>query len=275
MTGPSTAGLTFDTSVPNAARMYDYWLGGKDNFAADREAARRSAEAVPQLPWLARQNRAFLGRAVRFCASAGITQFLDVGTGLPTMNSVHQVAEQVTAEPRVVYVDNDPVVVSHARALLTTPRTVALHGDLSRPDEFLGAPDLLGVLDLSRPIAVLLVAVLHFVPDEADPNAAVARLRDAMAPGSFLVVSHVEMAPGHVSGTQQQPRTEVARELGEARKGMPPARARTRAEVAAFFGDLALVEPGLADVWRWRPDGGQVTTAGNVMTVLGGVARKS
>ena len=109
----------FDTSIPNAARMYDYWLGGKDNFAADREAAERSARAVPQLPWLARENRKFLGRAVRFCAGEGITQFLDIGTGLPTNNSVHQVAERVTADPHVVYVDHDPVVISHAQALLS------------------------------------------------------------------------------------------------------------------------------------------------------------
>src|SRR6202030_4016818 len=116
MAGTSNPAASFDTSVPNAARMYDYWLGGKDNFAADREAAERSALAVPQLPWLFRENRRFLGRAVRFCANAGINQFLDVGSGLPTMENVHEVAEQVTTDARVVYVDNDPVVVSHARA---------------------------------------------------------------------------------------------------------------------------------------------------------------
>ena len=268
-TGPASA---FDTSVPNAARMYDYWLGGKDNFAADREAAERSALAVPQLPWLARENRKFLGRAVRFCANAGITQFLDIGTGLPTMNSVHQVAENITPNAHVVYVDNDPVVVSHARALLTTPRTTAIHGDLTRPDEFLADPDARGVIDFSRPVAVLLVAVLHFIPDEADPAGGVAKLREAMAPGSYLVISHVEISQDHVAG--QQPRTETARELGEARRGMPPARARTRDEVAAFFGDLTLVEPGLTDVWRWRPDADPVLAAGDVMTVVGGVATK-
>lgn len=263
---------SFDTSVPNAARMYDYWLGGKDNFAADREAAERSVLAVPQLPWLARENRKFLGRAVRFCANAGITQFLDIGTGLPTMNSVHQVAEQITVNPRVVYVDNDPVVVSHARALLTTPRTVAIHGDLTRPDEFLGDPDVRGVIDFSKPVAVLLVAILHFIPDEADPAGSVAKLRDAMAPGSYLVISHVEMSRGHVTGAQ--PQTGTARELGEARRGMPPSRARTREEVAVFFGGMTLVAPGLTDVWAWRPDADSVVTAGDVMTVVGGVARK-
>src|SRR5215469_15077345 len=126
--------LSFDTSVPNAARMYDYWLGGKSNYEVDRQAAERSVLAVPQLPWLARENRKFLGRAVRFCATAGVSQFLDIGSGLPTMESVHQVAERVTTYPRVVYVDNDPVVVAHSRALLATPRSAAFRGDLTRPD---------------------------------------------------------------------------------------------------------------------------------------------
>jgi hypothetical protein len=262
----------FDTSVPNAARMYDYWLGGKDNFAADREAASRSAQAVPQLPWLARENRKFLGRAVRFCASAGITQFLDIGAGLPAMGSVHQVAQQVIAEPRVVYVDNDPLVVTHARALLATPRTAAVHGDLTRPAEFLGAAQTRELIDFSKPVAVLLVAVLHFVPDDVGPAASVARLRAAMAPGSYLVISHVEMSPGQVAG--DQPRTAAARELGKARKGMPRSRARPRQAIAAFFGGMTLVEPGLTDVWDWRPDDALVVTAGNVMTVVGGVGRK-
>ena len=264
--------MPFDTTVPNAARMYDYWLGGKDNFAADREAAQRSAAAVPQLPWLARENRKFLGRAVHFCAAEGVTQFLDIGTGLPTMNSVHQVAERVTADPRVVYVDNDPLVISHARALLSAPGTVAVHGDLTRPGEFLADPEVRRVIDLGKPVAVLLVAVLHFVPDAADPAAALARLREAMAPGSYLVITHVVMGEEHLAG--DGPATEVARELGEARRGMAQAQARTRAQVEAFFGDLALVEPGLVDVWRWRPDADAVATAGDVMTVLGGVARK-
>src|SRR2546423_10223081 len=149
---------SLDTSVPNAARMYDYWLGGKDNFAADREAADRSALAVPQLPWLAAQNRKFLGRAVRFCADAGITQFLDIGSGLPTMDNVHEAAERVTADPHVVYVDNDPVVVSPGPAVLRSPRTAAIHGALTRPEEVLGAADVRRPVDFTRPGAVLPVA---------------------------------------------------------------------------------------------------------------------
>jgi hypothetical protein len=252
--------------------MYDYWLGGKDNFAADREAGDRMAHAVPQLPWLTRENRKFLGRAVRFCANAGVTQFLDIGSGLPTMENVHQVAEQVTADPRVVYVDNDMVVVRHAQALLATPRTAAIYGDLARPDEILGDPEVRRLIDFDRPLAVLLVAVLHFVPDEASPAVCVAKLRDAMAPGSYLVISHMVMSPAHATG--HQPLSDTARELGEARKGMSQGGARSREEVAAFFGDMTLVEPGLVDAWSWRPRGDSLVASSDVMSLLAGVARK-
>jgi hypothetical protein len=274
MTEPSIPALPFDTTVPNAARMYNYWLGGKDNFAADRDAAERSTHAVPQLPWFARENRGFLGRAVRFCASEGVTQFLDIGAGLPTMESVHQVAERVTADPHVVYVDHDPVVVTHSRALLATPHTAAIQGDLSRPGEILANPEVRHLIDFSKPVGILLVAVLHFVPDELRPADAMAALRDAMAPGSFLVISHVEMLLGQMEGTT--PQTDESRELGEARKRMPrDAPARNREQIAAFFGDLPLVTPGLTEVWEWRPDSELVANPSNVMTVIGGVARKT
>jgi S-adenosyl methyltransferase len=261
-----------DVSVGNDARIYDYWLGGKDNFAADREAAERQAEAVPQLPWLSRENRRFLGRAVRFCASAGITQFLDIGSGLPTMENVHQVAEQVTADARVVYVDNDPVVVRHAQALLATPRTEAIYGDLNRPDDILNDPGVRRMIDLDRPVAVLLISVLHYIPDEAGTAASVAMLRDAMAPGSYLAISHILMPPGHVTG--HQPLSETARKLGEARTGMPSGAVRPREQIAAFFGDFTLVDPGLKEIWAWRPDGQPVLATDDVMTLIGGVARK-
>jgi hypothetical protein len=263
---------SIDTSVPNVARIYDYWLGGKDNFAADREAAEQSAKAVPALPWLSVENRKFLGRAVRFCARAGITQFLDIGSGLPTMENVHQVAEQAAKEPRVVYVDNDPVVVSHARALLRAPHTAAARGDLTRPGEILAAPEVRRLIDFGQPVAILVVATLHFIPDEAGPAAAMARLRDAMAPGSYLVISHVEVSADHGVGTQ--PRSQAARDLGEAQKGTPWGPARNRDEIAAFFGDLTLVEPGLVDVWDWRPDTDVTVISSDVLTVLGAVARK-
>jgi hypothetical protein len=272
------AGMTnrvrgIDTSVPNVARMYDYWLGGKDNFAADREAADRSTAAIPQIPWMARENRRFLGRAVRFCASEGITQFIDIGSGLPTMENVHQVAGQVVAEPRVLYVDHDPVVVRHAQALLVTSGTEALPGDLTRPAEILADAAASGGIDLARPVAVLLIAILHFIPDEADPGGAVAALRQAMAPGSYLAISHVQLAPGQMDG--DEPATDEIRELEQARKGIPHGNgARSRDEIAAFFGDMTLVPPGLTELWAWHQDLGQVIEGSDVMTFLGGVAKK-
>jgi SAM-dependent methyltransferase len=264
--------MPFDTSVPNVARIYDYWLGGKDNFAADREAAERSAKAVPQLPWLSRENRKFLGRAVRLCGGEGITQFLDIGSGLPTMENVHEVAGRVTTNPRVVYADNDPVVVSHAQALLAGPRVAAIRADLTRPEEILRAAEVSRLIDFGQPAALLIVATLHFVPDEADPAGAVARLRDALAPGSYLVISHIEVSAAHGAGNE--PRSQTAAELGEAQKGTPMAPVRSREQIAAFFGDLTLLEPGLVDVWDWRPDSDVVATTSDVLTLLGGVARK-
>ena len=273
MTEPGKLAVPFDTTVPNAARIYNYWLGGKDNFAADREVADRSTRAVPQMPWFARENRSFLGRAVRFCASEGVSQFLDIGAGLPTMESVHQVAERVIADPHVAYVDHDPVVVAHSRALLATPHTAAVLGELSQPADILANPEVRHLIDVSKPVAILLVAVLHFVPDELDPAAAIATLRAAMAPGSFLVISHAEMLPGQMDGTM--PQTDAARELRDARQRMPREPIRGRNEIAAFFGELSLVEPGLTEVWDWRPDGERVTNPSSVITVVGGVARKA
>jgi hypothetical protein len=262
-----------DVSVPNLARIYDYWLGGKDNFTADRVAAVESAAAVPHLPLLARENRAFLGRAVRFCVAAGVTQFLDIGSGLPTADNTHEVAQRAAPEARTVYVDIDPVVVSHARALLATPLTRAVRGDLTRPGEVLAAAEGTGLVDFARPVAVLLGAVLHHVPDEAGPAGSVALYRDAMAPGSCLVISHAQLAPGHVEG--RAPVSELGGELVESWRGAPKGNGtRTREEIAAFFGDFTLVEPGLTEVWEWRPDPGAGTVHTGELTVLGGVARK-
>jgi hypothetical protein len=182
-----------DVSIPNVARIYDYWLGGKDNFAADRDAADRQARAIPQLPWLARQNREFLRRVVRFLAGQGIEQFLDIGSGLPTNQNVHEVAQVVNPDARVVYADIDPVVVSHAQALLSGKQVAAIRADLCRPQDILGAPEVGQLIDFSQPVAVLALAVLHLLPDEAGPVAAMARLRKAMAPGSYLVISHADV----------------------------------------------------------------------------------
>jgi hypothetical protein len=252
--------------------MYDYWLGGKDNFAADREAAQRQAAVIPQIPWLARQNRDFLRRAVQFLAGQGIRQFLDIGSGLPTNQNVHQVARAASPDARVVYVDIDPVVVSHARALLAGSQTEAVHGDVCRPDDILAAPEVGRLIDFSQPVAVLLVAVLHVIPDEAGPGQAVARLREVMAPGSHLVITHADVSTDHVVGTTRL--TSTAREMVESNKATDGVPARTRDEIAGFFGDFTLVEPGLTDVWAWRPDGGIGATTSDFMRIVGGVARK-
>jgi S-adenosyl methyltransferase len=273
MAGMTGRARDIDVSVPNLARIYDYWLGGKDNFTADRVAAIESAAAVPQLPLLARENRAFLGRAVRFCVGAGVTQFLDIGSGLPTADNTHEVAQRAVPEARTVYVDIDPVVVSHARALLGTPLTRAVRGDLTRPGAVLTAAEGTGLVDLARPVAVLLGAVLNHVPDEAGPAGCVAAYRDAMAPGSCLVISHAQLAPGHV--VSREPVSELGRDLVEAWRGTPKGNGtRTREEIAAFFGDMTLAEPGLTEVWAWRPDPGAATVHAGALTVLGGVARK-
>jgi hypothetical protein len=268
----SWAGLGIDTTVPNIARMYDYWLGGKDNFAADREAAERQARAIPLLPVLARQNRDFLRRAVRFCAGEGVTQFLDIGSGLPTNQNVHEIAQLVDPDSRVMYVDIDPVVVSHAQALLSGHHTAAIQGDVCRPDDILGAPEVRGLIDFRQPVAVLILAVLHVIPDEADPAGSVARLRAAMAPGSYLVISHADVSPAHVVGTHRL--TKTARELEEAVTALAPVPARTRDEIMGFFDGLTLVEPGLTDASAWRPDDTTAAASTEFMRILGGVARK-
>ncbi|OLB75879.1 MAG: hypothetical protein AUI14_20190, partial [Actinobacteria bacterium 13_2_20CM_2_71_6] len=191
MTRPDWAPQEIDINVPSAARMYDYYLGGAHNFAADRELAEQALRAMPDGRFLARTNRAFLRRAVRFLARAGIRQFLDIGSGIPTAGNVHEVAKQVTPDARVAYVDIDPVAVSHAQALLAAdPRTGALRGDLRRPDRILADPALGAIVDLDQPVAVLLLAVCHFVPDSDDPAGIIAQLRAALAPGSHLVISH-------------------------------------------------------------------------------------
>jgi len=269
---PSRPGI--DTTVPNVAREYDYWLGGKDHFAADREAADRISHAVPAIPRLARQNRDFLQRAVRYCADQGITQFLDIGSGLPTNQNVHEVAQSANPAARVVYVDIDPVVVSHAKALLSGSQTAAVLADVCHPGDILAAPEVRRLIDFSRPVAMLVVSVLHAISDEADPAGCVAALREALAPGSYLVISHADVSPAHVVGTRRV--SEEAQEIERANKSMATVPARTRDDIEAFFGDMTLVEPGLTDIWAWRPDHDVTeTTTTDFMRILGGVARKN
>jgi O-methyltransferase involved in polyketide biosynthesis len=256
----------FDTSVPHIARVYDYWLGGKDNFAADRELGEQTLEAYPNLVFSVRANRAFLARTVRFLAGeAGIRQFLDIGTGIPTANNTHEVAQRVAPESRIVYVDNDPIVLSHARALLkSSPRGACayLDADLRDPGAILAAAA--RTLDFSKPVAVMLIAVLHFIGDDAQAETIVSRLMDACAPGSFVVISHVG---GDIDAEQQ---TEMVRRLNESMA--EKATMRDRAGVTRLFGGCELVEPGVVRVAGWRPDSD--LEAASPTGLWGGVARK-
>jgi SAM-dependent methyltransferase len=237
-----------DPNVPSVARMYDYFLGGKDNFEADREAAKKLIALVPNLPEFARANREFLGRVVRFLAEDGIDQFIDVGAGLPTQQNVHQVAQAVAPQARVVYVDNDPIVLAHGRALLADdPGAVVVRGDINDPEAILGDPDLRAHLDLSRPVAVLMLSVLNVVPDDARAEAIVAAFRTAMAPGSYLVVSH---------GYTGEVGSATDREVREVYRGSSAGSSKPRdhAQIGAYFDGLELLEPGIVPVAAWRPE---------------------
>jgi len=256
-----------DISTPNVARIYDYLLGGKDNFAADREAARRLVEAIPDAAEIARDNRSFLGRVVRYLATeGGIRQFLDLGAGLPTQANVHELAQGVAPQARVVYVDNDPVVASHGRALLASGDQVGMVlGDLRDPAGILRHPDVLGLLDLARPIAVLCTSILHFVADEAEPHKIIAEYRDRMAPGSYLAVSH---------GTREEdPAGEAGQAEGVYRRASAQLRVRPLPEVLRFFDGFELVDPGLTWIAEWRPEPG-TAPAGRRHSMRGGVGRK-
>jgi SAM-dependent methyltransferase len=259
-----------DTSQPHIARMYDYYLGGKNHFAADRELADKVIAAIPGMRTGPRENREFLGRAVRSLAvEAGIRQFLDIGTGLPTTNSVHEVAQQVAPSSRVVYVDNDPLVLTHARALLTSSkegRTAYIRADLRNPQEILSSPVVQSVLDFSQPVALLLLAVLQFIPDEDEPAEIVATLRDALAPGSYLIASHVTNEH-NVAGSAAGERAYQSRGV--------PLHMRDSAEFAdiAFTG-MELLPPGVVLVSEWRRAGTGPLPPANEVNCYGGVARK-
>ncbi|WP_308170255.1 SAM-dependent methyltransferase [Acrocarpospora catenulata] len=237
--------MPVDPNVPNVARIYDLFLGGKDHYHADRMAAEQVLKVLPESPGIARANRAFLGRAVRYVAGTlGIRQFLDIGAGLPTRDNVHQVAQRVDTASRVVYVDIDPVVLSHARALLARdPETLAIEGDVRAPAEILANPELRAHLDLSRPVAVLLVAVLHFVTDVSEPHRLVRELMGAMPPGSCLVLSHAEATKETLEAAADGYRG--------ANESMVP---RSADAVRGFFDGVSLVNPGVVRVRDWRRD---------------------
>jgi hypothetical protein len=258
-----------DVSRPHAARMYDYFLGGKDNFAADRATAAKVLDSWGAVRTAVRENRAFLGRAVRYLAEAGIGQFLDVGTGLPSANNVHEVAQAVNPATRVVYVDNDPIVLTHARALLASgPQgaTAYLDADVREPEKILSDQVTRATIDFTEPIALMLVAVLHFIPDEDDPRRIVRTLVDALPSGSYVVASHAtaEHNPEGLSGA------------GRAyREGGVRVALRTSEEFADLvFGGLELVDPGVVLVSEWRPEEGGLRPAASEVNTYGAVARK-
>jgi O-methyltransferase involved in polyketide biosynthesis len=236
-----------DTTVSHSARIWNYWLGGKDNFAVDREAGDRVAAMLPIIVAQARADRAFLGRAVRCLAGQeGIRQFLDIGTGLPTADNTHQVAQGVAPEARIVYVDNDPLVLSHARALLTSsPEGVCdyIDGDLREPDKILSGAS--RALDFTQPVALLLLGILHHIADTDQAQEIVRRLIAALAPGSFLAINHSTSA---VSGAAME--DAVAHWN---RVGTPPMTLRSPQQIVRFFDGLDLLEPGVVSCSRWRP----------------------
>jgi hypothetical protein len=235
-----------DLETPNAARVYDYYLGGSHNFEADRAMARRAVELWPELPKIMRANRAFLRRSVHYLAGQGFTRFLDIGSGIPTVGPVHEIAREVQPEARVVYVDRDPVAVAHSLAMLShDPLSRVVQADLTEPEELLAHPDVAALLDGGAPVALLLVAVLHFVADESGPHGLVARLRDALPPGSALVLCHAcrEGRPDQVGPHQDiYARTRT------------PLTMRGHEEIAAFFDGFELVDPGIVYLTQWRPD---------------------
>ena len=237
-----------DTGKANIARVYDWWLGGDHNFRADQDAARAMIAVEPNARAIAGANRAFLGRAVRFLAAeAGIRQFLDIGSGIPTQNNVHQVAQDAAPGARVVYADADDVVVAHSKLILDgDPDAVVIQADVRDPSSILADPETQLLLDFSQPVAVLLVAVLHFIADADSPEQIVATLRDALPAGSYLVVSHACSDP--------QPDVRSAFETVYKSKVDAQGRARTSAEIARFFDGFTLVDPGLVWLPQWRPE---------------------
>jgi S-adenosyl methyltransferase len=246
MERPDWAPEGIDIERPSAARIYDYWLGGSHNFASDREVARQIVNIVPDTPLIMQANRAFLHRAVRYLVDAGIRQFLDIGSGIPTLGNVHEVAQKIAPDARVVYVDIDPVAVAHSQYILAgNELATVVQEDLRHPDRILAHPEVRGLLDFGQPIALLLLAVLHFIQDADDPAGIVTRLRDALPPGSYLALSH-----GTADGMSEEAKR--ATELFS-RSTTPPA-TRTHAEVERLFAGFELVEPGLVWAPQWHPE---------------------
>jgi hypothetical protein len=256
-----------DVTVPSVARVYDFFLGGKDNFAVDRELAEQILRQSPEVADAARTNRRFLGRAVEFLAEAGIRQFLDLGTGLPSQNNVHEVAHRAHSDARVVYVDNDPIVLAHARALLAAGgSTTVVQEDIRNPERILGHPAVREMIDFSEPVAVIFVSVLQFITDEQDPWGIVSALTDRLVPGSFLVVSHATLG-------DHSPEVAASLEEKYRNRTSVPVTFRDRGEVGRFFDGFDLLSPGLVPSADWRSDDAERGRPGG-QWMLAGVGRK-
>lgn len=267
MQRPDWAPDTIDIERPSVARMYDYYLGGSHNFAADRAAAQAMVAAVPEAPLMAQANRAFLRRAVQFLADAGVRQFLDLGSGIPTVGNVHEIAQRIDPECRVVYVDVDPVAVAHSREILAgNDRATVIQEDLRRPAAILGHPEVTRLLDFSQPVAVLVVAVLHFISPADRPEEILRTLRAALAPGSYLVLS--QASDDGRSGTGERAEAERVYRRTDSQLWI-----RSRSELVALFDGFELVDPGVVWVPQWRPESPEQAEDAERSVFLGGVGR--
>jgi SAM-dependent methyltransferase len=268
MEQPDWAPEGIDLSTPSMARAYDYALGGAHNFPADREFFRAWEAAMPEARLIARANRAFLHRAVQFMIEAGVRQFLDIGSGIPTVGNVHEIAQKADPQARVVYVDIDPVAVAHSRQILAgNDRATAIMEDVRRPDAILDHPDTRALLDFDRPLGLILAAILHSVPDQDDPYGIMRRLRDALPAGSYVAISHV---------TADSRPEEVHEAERVTKQTATPTTVRSRDEIARFFDGLDLVEPGLVWVSQWRPySPDDVGDHPERLNVYAGVGRKT
>lgn len=267
MLRPNWAPSNLDLDRPSAARVYDYYLGGFHNFAVDREMAREAMRLWPELPQIMQANRAFLRRAVRFAAREGVRQFLDIGSGIPTVGNSHEVAREADPSARVVYVDVDPVAVAHSRAILAGDAdTGVVQADLRDPDRVVNDAAVRELIDFDQPIGLLLVAVLHFVPDEDEPQAVIGRLREVIAPGSLLVISHASQ--------DGQPDLADSHQRLYARTPTPMTM-RSQRQIQDFFDGFEIVEPGVVPMQDWHPESSPEATAAPLRMVgFAGVGRK-
>jgi hypothetical protein len=267
VTRPSWVTDGIDLSRPSASRVYDFYLGGFHNFSSDRDMAEQAIKDWPELPLIMKSNRAFLRRAVGYLVEQGVRQFLDIGSGIPTVGNVHEVAQQLAPDSRIVYVDIDPVAVAHSEAILAgNPNAIVVSGDFRTPAEILADPRVTGQLDLDQPVALLLVALLHFVGDDDAPGEVIGAFRDALAPGSYLAISHAthELHPPEV--------TAFHRDLY--RQTATPMTMRTQAQVRTLFDGFELVDPGVVLSERWRPKTGGLVEHPERFPIWAGIGRK-